>query len=191
MQAENLQTEAVVSAYCAEPEGTFLRHVYPMLLTHENIQKFWEKSRQFRTLFATEVNKDYKKFAELFISVDPSGIARSHGLFWVIDDFVGVFYMTRITEVDAQVHYTFFDRRHKGREALTKQMLKYVFNTYGFRRLSVEIPMYVSKHTFGFTYALGFKKEGVKRKCVYYKDDWFDVTCFGILREEATHGDSI
>ena len=68
----------------------------------------------------------------------------------------------------------------------TKNMLKYVFKEFPtLRRLSVEIPMYVSKHTFGFTYALGFRKEGRKRSCVLYKGEWFDVTCFGILREEA------
>jgi len=181
---ESQLSNYVVSALCEEPEGNVVRYVRPMDLTRENLLTFWEKSRQFRTLFTDEVNGDFKKFCELFISTDGDH-ARAHGLFWVIDDFVGVFYMTRITEVDASVHYTFFDRRHKGREQLTRLMLKYVFEEYGFQRLSVEIPMYASKHTFGFTYAIGFKKEGRKRKCSFYQHQWFDSTCFGILREEV------
>lgn len=176
--------DVVVTELCCEPEGDFIRSVRPMQLTQENLRIFWEKSRQFPTIFSQEVNSDFKKFCELFLSVTDAGRLRSHGLFWVIDDFVGVYYMTNITEIDAQVHYTFFDRRHKGRENLTRAMLKHVFDTYGFRRLTVEVPMYVLKHTFGFVYALGFKREGRRRKCAFYKDDWFDATTFGILRSE-------
>jgi RimJ/RimL family protein N-acetyltransferase len=184
-QVDSQQSEeVVVSELCAEPEGNFIRSVRPMQLTQDNMRTFWEKARQFPTIFTQEVNNDFKKFCELFLSVTDSGKFRSHGLFWVIDDFVGVYYMTHITDIDAQVHYTFFDRRHKGREQLTRSMLKHVFDTYGFRRLTTEVPMYVQPHTFGFVYALGFKKEGRKRKCVFFKDDWFDATIFGILRSE-------
>jgi RimJ/RimL family protein N-acetyltransferase len=180
-------TIPVVVAACDEPEGLIERHVYPMPLSIENLRTFWEKAQQFRTVFGDEVNGDFKKFLELFISQEGDSF-RAHGLFWVIDDFVGVYYMTHLTEVECQVHYTFFDRRHKGREELTRAMLRYAFNKFGFQRMSVEIPMYASRHTFGFTYALGFKKEGLKRNCVYYKGEWFSATCFGLLREAALNG---
>ena len=177
----------VVSAICHEPEGEIERHVYSMPLSLENLKTFWEKSKDFTTVFGDEVNGDFKKFCELFISQEGDEF-RAHGLFWVIDDFIGVYYVTHITEVDCQVHYTFFDRRHKGREDLTKALLRHGFELFGFRRMSVEVPMYASHHTFGFTAALGFKKEGRKRKCVFYKGEWFDSTCFGLLREEALDG---
>lgn len=182
-----MSSEAIASALCKEPEGDIVRYVYPMALSLDNLRIFWEKSRQFRTVFGDEVNGDFRKFCELFISQEGDDI-RAHGLFWVIDDFVGVYYMTHITEVDCQVHYTFFDRRHLGREELTKSMLRYAFDRFGFQRMSVEVPMYASKHTFGFTYALGFKKEGIKRNCIFYKDQWFNATCFGLLRSEALDG---
>lgn len=180
----------ILSVLCDEPEGQVLRHIYPMTLSPENLRKFWEKARQFRTVFGEDINNDFKRFAELFISQDGDNL-RSHGLFWKIDDFVGVYYMTHITPVEALVHYTFFDRRHRGREQLTREMLKFAFKRYGFWRLNVEIPLYSSPHTFGFVSSLGFKKEGRKRKAVAYKGEHFDVACFGLLREEALNGNSV
>lgn len=177
----------IASALCQEPEGEIVRYVYPMALSIDNLRTFWEKSRQFRTVFGDEVNGDFRKFCELFLSQEGDSF-RAHGLFWVIDDFVGVYYMTHMTEVDCQVHYTFFDRRHRGREELTRAMLRYAFGRFGFQRMSVEVPMYASKHTFGFTYALGFKKEGIKRDCIRYKGQWFSATTFGLLRDEALNG---
>lgn len=182
-----LAETAIVSAICHEPEGDVERFVYPMPLTLDNLRTFWQKSEDFTTVFGEEIKGDFKKFCELFISQDGEKF-RAHGLFWVIDDFVGVYYVTHITEVDCQVHYTFFDRRHKGREDLTKALLRYGFESFGFRRMSVEVPMYASSHTFGFTAALGFKREGRKRKCIQYKGEWFDAACYGLLREEAIDG---
>ena len=173
----------VLTVVCKEPEGDVVRRVYPMPLTPDNLRTFWEKSRQFRTLFTEEVNGDFKKFLELFVSREGNEL-QARGLFWVIDDFVGVFYMTHITPVEAQVHYTFFDRRHFGREELTREMLRFGFRQYGFKRLNVEVPLYASKNTFGFVDALGFKREGRKRKAAEYKGERFDVACFGILAEE-------
>ena len=177
----------IASAVCKEPEGDIERFVYPMELSIENLRMFWEKSRQFRTVFRDEVNGDFRKFCELFISHEGDHL-RAHGLFWCIDDFVGVYYITHITEAECDVHYTFFDRRHTGREQLTKNVLKYGFEHFGFQRMNVTIPMYASRHTFGFTIAIGFKKEGVKRKCIKYKGEWFDATHFGLLRDEALNG---
>lgn len=184
MTATLIPSVPVVSVECKEPEGTVIRHVYPMLLSMENLRTFWEKASQFRTLFTDDINGDFSKFCELFISADEAGV-RAHGLFWVVDDFVGVFYLNFIRETEALCHYTFFDRRHFGREELTKAMLRHVFIKYGFQRLNVEVAAYASKHTFGFTHALGFVKEGRKRKCLLYKGDWFDVHQYGLLREEA------
>jgi RimJ/RimL family protein N-acetyltransferase len=174
----------VVSAICDEPEGSVERHVYPMRLTPENLRTFYEKASEFRTLFIDEVNGDFHKFAEMFIGNEGDRVWAT-GLFWIVDDFVGIYYMTNIRQHDAEVHYTFFDRRHLGREELTKQMLKFVFKKFGFWRLTTEIPYYASKHTFNFVFRLGFKREGRRRKAVMYKDELFDTMLLGILREEA------
>lgn len=181
-----IEVEPVLTCVCEEPEGTVTRQVYPMQLTPDNLRMFWEKSRGFKYIFDKNVNGDFKTFCELFLYAGPNGELCSNGLFWVIDDWVGIFYMTRIRPgLDAEVHYTFFDRRHKGRIELAKEMLMYVFRKYNFRRLSVEIPLYSTKHAFEFITLVGFKKEGRRRKAVWHNDDWFDVAEFGILKEEA------
>lgn len=182
---------AILSVLCDEPKGPVLRHVYPFRFSKESIQKFWLKASQFPTLFTDEIKGDFQKFCELFIS-DRDGVLEAHGLFWLVDDYVGIFSLTHITDVDASAHYSFFDKRQQGREELAKEMLRFVFRKYGFRRLSTSIPKYASRHTVGFVEALGFVQEGVKRKAAHYKDDWFDVRQFGILREEIlTDADAI
>lgn len=181
----------VVTAVCAEPEGVTVRYVYPMPLSPENLRRFWEKSRKFSTVFGTEVKNDFKKFCELFLSQEDNGVPRAHGLFWVIDDFVGVYYMTHITQISAQVHYTFFDRRHFGREELTREMLRYAFRRFGFWRMDTEIPTYVTHNTHGFVAALGFKKVGRKRKAVEFKGARHDVLTYDIVREDILDGNEV
>lgn len=185
-----LDEPIILSARCSEPEGSIVRSVRSMTLTPSNLHKFWEHSRQFKTLFTKEVNDDFLKFLELFIVSDKEGLPIDcNGLFWVVDDFVGVLYMTDIKPgYDALVHYTFFDRRQRGRQPLIRKMLKYVFEHYGFRRLTVEIPKYAVDSTNAFVRSLNFKEEGRKRKAAYYENQWFDVMIYGILREEVIYG---
>lgn len=176
--------EPILTAVCHENRGTVERCVYALDLTPENLRLFWEKAKQFNYLFDQEVRGDFKKFCALLLSNGEGGV-QPNGLFWVVDDFVGIFYMTRIRPgLDAEVHYTFFDRIQNGRVTLTREMLKYGFQKYAFRRLSVEIPLFASEHTFHFVGALGFRPEGKRRKGIWHNDAWFDVKLYGILREE-------
>lgn len=183
-----LDEEPVASAVCDEPNGSITRTVRFMPLTLENLRQFWEKSRQFPTLFGEEISGDYKKFLNFIIHDGPNGM-EVNGLFWVVDDFVGMYYMTQIEPgIDAQVHYSFFDRRQKGRVGLSRAMLKYAFDKFEFRRFSVEVPKFVSKLTRDFILEIGFRKEGCKRQKALYKSQWFDVACYGLLREELNSG---
>lgn len=176
----------ILTMVCQEPDGPVTRCVYPLRLTPDTMKIFWEKARKFKYLFDMEVNSDFRKFCELLLSDGKGDQLQPTGLFWVVDDFVGVFYMTRIRPgLDAEVHYTFFDRRQKGREELALEMIRYAFRKYNFRRLSVEVPMYATSHAFRFVESLGFRHEGRRRKAAWHNDDWFDVKLFGILKEEA------
>lgn len=181
---------AVVTAICDEPEGKVERSIRFMPLTLDNLRQFWDKSKQFPTLFGEEISSDYVRFLNFIMHEGPHGI-EINGLFWVVDDFVGMFYMTEIEPgFDAQVHYSFFDRRQKGRVELSRAMLRYAFERYEFRRFSVEIPLFVSKMTLNFIEEIGFKHEGRKRRKALYKGQWFDVSCYGLLKEELepAHG---
>lgn len=192
------EQEPIFSCLCVEPAGPITRNVYPMTLSPQNIKKFWELSSNFKTLFGDEIKGSFEKFTEVLMSHDEDRIY-ANGLFWRIDDFIGIFYMTHIQSHDAQIHYSFFDRRHRGRVQLTRRMIKYVFDRYEFRRLSAEIPHSVIKsiedrndstrtfHSgpFEFIKQVGLQEEGRKRKAILYDNEWFDVACLGILKEET------
>src|SRR4051794_11016225 len=102
----------IMQVECLEPKGPVIRTIEPMIFTEQNLARLWEKVQEHRVLMNDEINGDFKKFVEVFISMDHN-VPKANGLVWVIDDFVGVFYMTHITAVDALVHYSFFDGRHR------------------------------------------------------------------------------
>lgn len=184
------QSDVILTTICRERRGVVKREVRKLVFSMENINKFWEKSRKYPVLFNEEVSNDFKKFVEMFLRQVGDQFTMD-GLFWVIDDFVGVYYLNHIVpEVDAQVHYSFFDGVQNGREELTKEMITYVFNRYEFHRLSVNIPCFANDPTFNFVERLGFKFEGKKRKAAKFNGDWFDVKMYGLLRENHLNGHS-
>lgn len=179
---------AILTVRCNEPEGVFNRELWFMQLYPENLRALWDKASKFRMLFGTEISGDFKKFAEVFLSQGSDEVtANLNGLFWIVDDFVGAFYMTRIQPgLDADVHYAFFDRRHKGRLELARAMFRYVFDRYKFRRLTAEMPLNITPDAYKFAERLGFKNEGRKRKAAYFDGQFFDVNVFGLLKEELS-----
>ena len=192
----DIDKQAIFSCICKEPEGDIERFVYPMFLTPENISKFWEKAKQFKVLFQDNINNDFWKFMSVLASQNGDRII-SNGLFWMLDDMVGIYYLTHIQEHDAQIHYTFFDRRHRGRTGITKKMIKYVFSEFNFRRLSAEIPACLTGvaafiSNLGEMHSvdnsekwIGMVQEGRKRSAALMDNEWYDVKCYGILKEEA------
>jgi len=180
-------TAPILTIECDEPEGTVVRNVYPMMLTPHNLHAFWTKvkERKFSTIFNEEVRGNFHKFMEVFLREGPEGI-ESRGIFWVVDEFVGVLYLTDIEpEVDAKVHYVFFDGRHRGRIDLVRAMIVYVMVRYNFHRLTAETPLFYKPSAFLLAESIGFVKEGRKRLARKFDGKWFDVNVYGILREEA------
>ena len=165
--------------------------IYPLVFTEQTITAFWNKAKQFPTLYGHEIVNDLNKFIDLFFQRE-GGQLVPYGLFWVMNpaQFTGVFYLTDIREedglcVDAHAHYTFFDRRHHGRVDVVKEMLKFWFKKYEFQRLSAEIPNYVTPQARHFAMECGMNYEGKRRAAAKYKSDWFDVNLYGILRSES------
>jgi len=173
------------SGVCDEPEGAIERHVRLMRLTEYNLRRFWSEARKFRTLFDAEINEDFSKFLSLIVRQVGDAI-EPNGLYWVIDDFVGVYYLTDIrVKHSAQVHYSFFDRRHTGRLGLTRKMISHVFEKYDLRRMNAEFPTFVSEPVVNFIESIGFKREGLRKYAVQYKDAWYHQRLYGLLREET------
>ena len=184
----------ILEVECEEHSGKVVRRVYPMALTIQNLKKFWELSKPFKTLFNKDIKENFEEFCKLFISVDgESGGYIANGLFWVVDDFVGVFYITDINAgIDANCHFTFFDKKLQGREVLFKELIKYVFAKYRFRRLTAEVPMYLNRRLREFLEKeVGLKREGFKRQAAFYNNDYFGVAILGILPEDMTKTEPI
>ena len=177
--------ETILTQVCHEPEGDFERSIRLMPLSLDNLKKFWERAGQYRTLFNEEIRGDFKKFIDVFLYYDAKNQVKTRGLFWVLDDFAGVYYMTRIIPgIDALVHVNMLDGRFKGREEITKRILLYAFEKYGFHRLTVQVPVYIKPNVIRFIRNLGFVSEGRLRGLVKYHDKWFDVFSFSIFKDE-------
>lgn len=185
----------VVSLGCHEPEGIFIRHIRPMPLSVENLEKFWKQAKQFRTLFNEEIRGDFKKFIDTFLYYDAKNQIQTKGLFWTLDgptphdkendDFAGVYYMTNIRPgIDAICHVNMLDGRFKGREEITKRLLLHGFEKFGFHRLTIQVPVYIKPNVIRFIRNLGFVSEGRLRGLVLYHDKWFDVFSFSIFKDE-------
>jgi hypothetical protein len=178
---------AILSADCNEPEGIVKRSVYEIELTQENLLTFWNRAKQFKTLFTKELD-GFGSFMDSFVS-EVNGGPFAHGLLWKVDDWTGAYYLTDIRPgYDALVHFAFFDGRLKGRQELTREMLRYVMINYKFHRLSALMPLYVKGATLRFANEIGMRPEGRIKKCIRYRGEWFDALIYGILEEEVLSG---
>lgn len=175
----------VLSHLCHEPEGDFERSVSLMPLSIQNLKTFWERAKIHRTLFNEEIKGDFREFLKVFVAENAAGDIEANGLFWVMDDFAGIYYMSRIIPGrDALTHVNMLDGRFKGREEITKRLLQHAFDEYGFQRLTVHVPVYIKPNVIRFIRRLGFVSEGRIRKVVPLHGKWFDVFAFGILKDE-------
>ena len=172
---------------CKEPEGEILREVWKFSFTKENTLRLYEAASKFPVLFGRPLN-GLEDFTSFFITQNLYGDVEPQGLLWVVDDFTGMFYLNEISDIEATVHYSFFDRRHKGREPLVRAMLKKVFYDYNFVRLNAYIPAQAGMGPRLFVERCGFKIEGRKRQASWWKDRWFDVHLYGILKEGFENG---
>lgn len=155
-------------------------------MTVENIKKLYSYMSKFPTIFGRPI-RDYEDFLNIFADYSyPHNDIIFRGLFWSIDDFeTGVFYLTDMSDYSAEVHFAFFDRRIAWRGPLFQHMLKYAFEYFKFQRLTAVIPKYVKEGVHSFVKAQGFKEEGIKRSCAYYRNHWWDSVYYGILKKEV------
>jgi len=175
--------EIILSVPCKEKKATIVRSVRPLYISTESLRVFYEKCRQFPVIFGRPL-KDFDDFYRHFFTVRDGKLSLT-GLLWVVDDFVGIYYLTEIYPEQADAHFTFFDKRLEGREEMTREMLRYIFTEFPtLVRLNVSLPAYVNEKVFQFVDRVGFKMEGKKRKCAFWKGKWFDALQYGILRTE-------
>ena len=176
------QEEVVMVVECDEPEGVFSREVRPLYLDMKKLNELYDKLKEFDVLFNDSVGNDIEAFVNSFL-VEVNGEMQSTGLLWEVDD-VGILYITDIRPgYDAYAHFSFWDRRYRGREELVRKMIKYVMQKFKFHRITVDVPLYATP-TMGFVERVGFKHEGRRRKTVKYRGQWFDANQYAIVEDE-------
>jgi RimJ/RimL family protein N-acetyltransferase len=169
---------------CREPTGIYQRAVRELVLDEETLSDLWEKLSKFPTLFNNHI-KTLDDFVNAFVDFS-GGEIKARGLVWAVDD-VGILFITDIYPgFQASAHFTFWDRTFNGREELIRQMIRYVFEEFGFHRLIAEVPLY-SRPTLQAAEKVGFVKEGRMRKFTWYKGQWWDVNLYSVLREEVVN----
>jgi len=165
---------------CHEPEGDVTRHVWPFTFTVDATRELWLRASEYPILFGKRLSSP-EEFLSFFIGKNLSGDAEANGLLWIVDDFLGMFYLENISGQEATVHYAFFDRRHRGREQLVREMCKMVFDKYKFTRLNAFIPAYVGMIPRKFIERCGFQIEGVKKDASWWRGKLFNSYSYGML----------
>lgn len=174
--------EPILCVKCVEPEGTFLREVRLANLSLENLQRWWDNLKQFPTLFGGHIFS-VDDFILTFVTIEDDGEIKAKGIVWEVDD-VGIFYLTDIQPgFQASGHFSFWDRRLRGREDLCREALKYAFKEFKFHRITTYVPLHVIR-IIPAVKKIGFVKEGRLRSASWYKGDWYDVFVFSILEGE-------
>ena len=171
---------------CDEPEGIVTRTVRPIEFTPDNLIKLYNQISKFRTFMGKEIH-NLDDMIRFFVS-EENGVYKPRGLCMVVDDFVGLFWLSDIDGIfEASVHYTFFDRRHKGRIGLCKKAIEYTFNTFQFHRLTTNVPV-TQPDTIKFVKKLGFVEIGTSRQNRIIRGRYYDTCNFDLLKEEFLNG---
>lgn len=174
----------ILEVKCSEPDGEVVRTVRLCELTVDKLGHFYEKLRKFEVLFNDHIGNSFEGFLNMFLQEDSAGNPQPKGIIYEVDD-VGIIYITEIKPgIEALAHFTFWDRRIKGREELLRQMLRYGFEKFGFHRIRTEVGLMALPAIAGVE-RIGFIREGRLREATMYKGSWFDVNIYSVLEHEV------
>lgn len=175
----------ILSFECSEPEGKIIREVRPAELSFAKLTGYYDKLKQFDTVFNSYIANNLDDFIRLFVMGDGDHGVRATGLIWEVDD-VGILYLTEIAiGHDALAHLNFWDRRLRGREHLVRGMMKHIMEFLDLHRISVEVGMFAAPWLPIAIERIGFIREGRKREALKYKGEWFDCIMYSMLRSEV------
>lgn len=154
------------------PEGTHM-----LELTREKALELWEKLNSIPGLFDDfSVNKPQLFFQHL-ASPDSVWLER--------DDGNGILYLKGIIPgLSASGHVVYWDRKLRGREEFTLDVLRWLMTNVPLQKVNLYLPAY-APIVRSFAKRVGFKEEGRIRRWSYSNGKTFDIYIMGITREEA------
>jgi RimJ/RimL family protein N-acetyltransferase len=151
-----------------------------MSLTASKLASLWEKLKRFRTLFSDLTRGDVVNFVNFVTSSDT---------FWLeileAERLVGLVVLEDMGKIiDVEAHVLFMDRDLSNKVPVCKAIVKWLFTTFPFQRLTVQIPeTYMAPVR--LVNEIGFKREGKKRRAVLISGKWVDVFILGLTRPEV------
>ena len=158
----------VLKFECCEPDGTITRTVRPAKLSFSVLKGYYDKLKEFDTVFNGYVANNIDAFIHSFVKSNGSGDLQSTGIIWEVDD-VGILYLTDISiGNDAYAHFNFWDRRFEGRENLIRGMMSYIMKEFDLHRISVEVGLFAAPWLPLALERMGFVKEGRKRESIWF-----------------------
>lgn len=182
-----MNDEPLMRVLCKEKKLEVVREVRPAELTTERMRYYYEKMKPFKAIFNDHVNGSFERFANLFLSENvETGTLQPRGMIWEVDD-VGILYLTEVNQTQGTAHFTFWDRRLRGRENLILEMVRYCVEHYEIHRIEVRVALYATPIMLAVE-RMGFKHEGRLRDAVMYEGEWFDVNVYSILSHEVLDG---
>ena len=148
-----------------------------LVLTPEKLRALWETFSGISGLL-----DDYGKGRfDIFVSkfCDPDSI-------WLeCTDFPGVVYATGIRAgLSAFVHFTFLDRKLRGREQFLLDVLQWLVNMLQLEKVNCFVPDYC-RTLLAFLGRLGFTTEGKIRNWSRHDGQLFSVVALGMTKEEV------
>ena len=181
---------------CDEPGGIVTREVRPAHLSFATLKGYYDKLKEFDTVFNGYVANNIDAFIQSFVKGNGSDDLQATGIIWEVDD-VGILYLTNISiGNDALAHFNFWDRRYKGRENLIRGMMKHVMKEFNLHRITSEVGLFAAPWLPLALERMGFVREGRKREAIWHvpkgkrEGQWFDSLIYSVLRHEVEENGS-
>ena len=149
-------------------------------LTPEKVKALWEMLQRYKTLFSDLTRNDIDNFVRV--------ITAQNSMWFEVVDYdviVGIIWFGDMWQVtDCNAHMVFFDRRPAEKVDLCRAVVRWMFDNFPLRRITVSPPA-IYHATLRLLEKIGFKQEGRKRDAVLLGGKWNDQIIFGILRQEV------
>ena len=176
-------SDALFSAVCREgtkKEPNYVeRYAHPMILAGDDIVRLWFRLSKFPVMFASPKESNFRNFVKM-LNDEYSILVRF--------DNIGMAMITDIVPgVEARFHISFWDSKLSGREQLIRELVVWVMQTLGVRRVATPIRA-DARAMKAFMERAGMYFEGALKNWVEKDNKLFDLYLYGITRPEVdTH----
>lgn len=153
------------------PEG-----VQFIQLTQQKFAELWEKMSTIPGIL-DDFHREPQWLVQQLQAPDTVWLERTDGN--------GILYMTDVIRgLGATGHILYWDKRLRGREQFTLDVLKWLVTAIPLQKVNVFLPDY-AKAAQSFTQRMGFKKEGTLRRWSVSQGKPYDMLVYGMLAEEV------